>query len=69
MKPYIKSLTVNRRKVDAPVIRHENIEDGGEIVFEMSETVKEWGNALLVGFFLFLVVCLTVYGRPLTLTF
>ncbi|KAF8075749.1 glycoside hydrolase family 92 protein [Lyophyllum atratum] len=46
-KPYIKSLTVNGRKVETPIIRHEDIADGGEIVFEMSETIEAWGNALL----------------------
>jgi len=46
-KPYIKSLTVNGKRVETPVIRHEDIADGGEIVFEMSDVVEEWGNALL----------------------
>ncbi|KAG6887028.1 hypothetical protein C0995_002298 [Termitomyces sp. Mi166 len=48
VKPYIKSLTVNGRKVDVPIIRHDDIMDGGEIVFEMSEWVEKWGN---LGFF------------------
>ncbi|KAG5341393.1 hypothetical protein C0989_010922 [Termitomyces sp. Mn162] len=43
-KPYIKSLTINGRRVDVPVIRHEDIMDGGEVVFEMSERVEQWGN-------------------------
>ncbi|KAG6832064.1 hypothetical protein H0H92_005486 [Tricholoma furcatifolium] len=46
-KPYIKSLTVNGRKVDTPIILHEDIANGGEIVFEMSDVVEEWGNGLL----------------------
>ncbi|KAG6896377.1 hypothetical protein C0992_008697 [Termitomyces sp. T32_za158] len=46
-KPYIRSLTVNGRRVDVPIIKHEDLIDGGEIVFEMSERVEEWGN---VGF-------------------
>jgi putative alpha-1,2-mannosidase len=48
-KPYIKSLTINGRKVDIPLLQHEDIVDGGEIVFEMSDRVEAWGNALLVG--------------------
>ena len=52
-KPYIKSLTINGRRIDVPVVRHEDIADGGEIVFEMSEKVEEWGNGLLVGFLFF----------------
>ncbi|KAG6910665.1 hypothetical protein DXG01_008709 [Tephrocybe rancida] len=47
-KPYVKSLTVNGKKVDVPIIRHEDITDGGEIVFEMSDVVEEWGNENLV---------------------
>lgn len=47
VKPYIKSLTVNGVRVDVPIIRHEDIIDGGEIIFEMSARVEEWGN---VGF-------------------
>ncbi|KAG6839898.1 hypothetical protein C0991_010551 [Blastosporella zonata] len=46
--PYVKSLTVNGRKVDSPIIRHEDIANGGELVFEMSGVVEEWGNETLV---------------------
>ncbi|KAF9461450.1 glycoside hydrolase family 92 protein [Collybia nuda] len=45
-KPYIKSLTINGRVVDAPVIRHEDIVGGGMVVFEMSEKVEAWGNLI-----------------------
>ncbi|KAG6838170.1 hypothetical protein C0991_001365, partial [Blastosporella zonata] len=45
-KPYIKSLTVNGRKVDPPIIRYEDFADGGEIVFEMTDLVEECGNDL-----------------------
>jgi putative alpha-1,2-mannosidase len=47
-KPYIKSLTINGRKVDVPILQHEDIVDGGEIMFEMSDRVEAWGNGLLV---------------------
>ncbi|KAG6829155.1 hypothetical protein H0H87_012493 [Tephrocybe sp. NHM501043] len=47
-KPYVKSLIVNGRSLDTPIIRHEDITDGGEIVFEMSDVVEEWGNKDLV---------------------
>ncbi|KAG6815949.1 hypothetical protein H0H93_008766, partial [Arthromyces matolae] len=43
-KPFIKSLTINGRVIDQPIIRHEDIAGGGEIVFEMSEKVERWGN-------------------------
>ena len=43
-KPYIKSLTVNGEKVPVPIIRHEQIARGAEVVFEMSDRVERWGN-------------------------
>lgn len=43
-KPYVKSLTINGKKVDRPVIRHDQIAEGAEIVFEMSDTIEQWGN-------------------------
>ena len=43
-KPYIKSLTVNGEKVPVPIIRHEQIAHGAEVVFEMSDRVERWGN-------------------------
>ncbi|KAF8240930.1 hypothetical protein L208DRAFT_1420325 [Tricholoma matsutake] len=39
-KPYIKSLMINGRKTN-------DIANGGEIVFEMSVKVEDWGNGLL----------------------
>ncbi|KAG6908139.1 hypothetical protein DXG01_005968 [Tephrocybe rancida] len=45
-KPYIKSLTVNGRRIGTPIILHEDIADGGELVFEMSDVVEEWGNEI-----------------------
>ncbi|PFH47118.1 glycoside hydrolase family 92 protein [Amanita thiersii Skay4041] len=47
-KLYIKSLTVNGEAVTWPVIRHDQIADGGEIVFEMSDNIEAWGNGLLL---------------------
>ncbi|EDR07263.1 glycoside hydrolase family 92 protein [Laccaria bicolor S238N-H82] len=43
-KPYIKSLTLNGEKVPVPIIRHEQIAHGAEVVFEMSDRVERWGN-------------------------
>lgn len=45
-KPYVKSLKVNGKSVDQPIIRHEDIMKGGEIVFDMSETPQLWGGGL-----------------------
>jgi putative alpha-1,2-mannosidase len=47
-KPYIKSMTINGKNIDLPIVRHEDIANGGEIVFEMSDKVEDWGNGLLV---------------------
>ena len=43
-KPYIKSLTINGISIDQPIIRHEQIANGAEVVFEMSDKVEMWGN-------------------------
>ncbi|KZT02130.1 glycoside hydrolase family 92 protein, partial [Laetiporus sulphureus 93-53] len=47
--PYIKSLTLNGESVEVPIIRHEQIVSGGEIVFEMSAEPQAWASATLVG--------------------
>jgi hypothetical protein len=46
-------MMVNGRMAHVPIIQHQDIADGGEIVFEMSEKVEEWGNELLVRSHLF----------------
>ncbi|KAF9037030.1 glycosyl hydrolase family 92-domain-containing protein [Panaeolus papilionaceus] len=43
-KKYVKSLTINGQHVLTPVIKHEWIKDGGEVVFEMSAEVEAWGG-------------------------
>ncbi|KAJ3538818.1 hypothetical protein NM688_g6463 [Phlebia brevispora] len=46
-KPYVKSLTVNGRDVQVPVITHSDIVNGGVIVFEMSAEPAPWGSATI----------------------
>ena len=46
-KRYVKGLTVNGRTVDEPVLRHEDIAHGGEIVFEMADVPQLWGSSTL----------------------
>ncbi len=41
-RPYIKSVTVNGRSLDTPILTHEDIVAGGHIVFEMSDTPQAW---------------------------
>ena len=43
-KPYIKSLTINGISITHPIIKHEQIANGAEVVFEMSDKVEMWGN-------------------------
>ncbi|KAI1455980.1 glycoside hydrolase family 92 protein [Annulohypoxylon moriforme] len=44
-KPYVKSLSVDGRSVNRPVLRHSDIVGAGLIKFEMSETPTGWGEA------------------------
>ena len=43
-KPYIKSLTIDGISITQPIIKHEQIANGAEVVFEMSDVVEMWGN-------------------------
>lgn len=45
-KPYVKSLTINGEAVTWPIIHHDQIANGGSVVFEMSDKVEAWGNGL-----------------------
>ena len=46
-KPYIKSVTVNGKRLDAPILAHSDIAAGGLVAFEMSETPQTWGSSTL----------------------
>jgi len=41
---YVKSVEVNGVILDKPTISHDQIADGGIVVFTMSSTIEEWGN-------------------------
>ncbi|KAJ3492674.1 hypothetical protein NLJ89_g11184 [Agrocybe chaxingu] len=43
-KPYVKSLTIDGVPVNEPIIKHSQIADGAEVIFEMSEMAEVWGN-------------------------
>ena len=47
-KPYIKSVSVNGRELDTPVLTHADIASGGYVVFEMSEKPQAWSSNTLV---------------------
>lgn len=42
--PFVKSLTVDGRRAEKPVLTHSEIVTASNIVFEMSETPTDWGN-------------------------
>ncbi|EKM76066.1 hypothetical protein AGABI1DRAFT_63655 [Agaricus bisporus var. burnettii JB137-S8] len=42
--PYVKSVQVNGVYLEKPIITHEQIIEGGVIVFTMSGRIEEWGN-------------------------
>jgi len=44
-KPYVKSLKVNGKSTVEPILSHDQISKGGEIVFEMSDEPQTWGVA------------------------
>ncbi|KAI0753582.1 glycoside hydrolase family 92 protein [Irpex lacteus] len=54
-KPYVASLKINGKAISDPIIRHEDIVNGGEIEFVMSEKPTEWVSETLVGVSLFRV--------------
>ena len=43
-KLYVQSVGVGGQSLSEPVIKHERIAEGGQIVFEMAEEVSEWTN-------------------------
>ncbi|OBZ65460.1 hypothetical protein A0H81_14578 [Grifola frondosa] len=47
-KPYIKNVIVNGRTLQSPIITHQQIASGGEIVFEMSAEPQPWASSTLV---------------------
>lgn len=47
-KPYVHSLSINGRDVDQPIIRHDEITQGGVLSFEMRDTPQAWASGLTV---------------------
>ncbi|KIK68729.1 glycoside hydrolase family 92 protein [Collybiopsis luxurians FD-317 M1] len=42
--PYVKSLRVNGKDWESPIISHDDIRFGGTLEFEMSATAESWGG-------------------------
>jgi putative alpha-1,2-mannosidase len=47
-KPYVRSMTVNGRRIEVPSLTHRQIVEGGNIVFEMSADPQEWGSGSIL---------------------
>ena len=45
-KPYVQSLAVNGVNIAEPLLDHQQIARGGEIVFEMSDTPQPWASGV-----------------------
>lgn len=45
-KPYVHSLSVNGREVEQPIIRHDQITQGGVLSFQMRDTPQAWASGL-----------------------
>lgn len=46
-RKYVKGVTIDGVPVssDRPIIMHDQIKDGAEIVFEMTESPQAWGSS------------------------
>lgn len=49
VQPYVASLSVNGQNTAVPVIRHEDIANGGELLFTMSGQPAAWGSSTIAG--------------------
>ena len=47
-KPYVAALSIDGVPLSQPIITHDQIKDGAEIVFEMSATPTSWASETLV---------------------
>jgi putative alpha-1,2-mannosidase len=46
-KPYVKSLKINGKEVNEPIIKHSQIAYGGVIEFEMSDQPQAWASSTI----------------------
>lgn len=44
LKKFIKAVTLNGKALSGPIIRHEDVANGGRLVFTMSETPQAWAS-------------------------
>lgn len=43
-KPYVRSLSINGRDLEQPIIRHDQIAQGGVLSFQMRDTPQAWAS-------------------------
>ncbi|KAI0084207.1 glycoside hydrolase family 92 protein [Irpex rosettiformis] len=48
-KPYVASLKIDGKQTDTPIILHDQLVNGGEIDFVMSDNPTSWASETLVG--------------------
>jgi len=46
-KPYVSGLSVNGETINTPILKHEQIRQGAEITFNMSDIPQQWCSATL----------------------
>jgi len=46
--PYVKSLSIGGKNVRDPIIKHEQIAQGGTITFEMSSQPESWASSSML---------------------
>lgn len=44
-KPYVRSLTLNGKAIPEPLLSHDDLIGGGDLVFEMSDKPQPWGSS------------------------
>ena len=49
-KQYVQSLSIDGEDINTPIIRHEQIVNGAEIKFTMSDKPTTWASPTLVGY-------------------
>ena len=46
-KPYVKSLRIDGKEINEPIIKHAQIAYGGVIEFEMSDKPQAWASSTM----------------------
>lgn len=44
MMPYVKSLKIDGKSIERPVLKHSQLVSARSIAFEMADTPQDWGD-------------------------